>query len=284
MIGLRAPEKRPLPVDPIDLVAIDLDGTLLRQDGAICFQAAQAIHTAMELGVRVVLATGRAPRGVRRVYEALGLDTVQICQNGALVHDPHGDQAMFHEPLPGELARRVIEIARGVAPDIAMAVEVYDRCYTDRPNGDLRKQPSIVEGRVPDMVGALGEVLNAPVTKVMACGEPDRLGGIQMALQRQLGVQVAFSCSHLKLLQVVNGNVDKRAALERVCDYYGIEQSRTMAIGDAPNDLGMIQWAGLGVAMKNGWSQVRCGAHFIVGSNDDAGVAEAFKRYVLLGR
>ncbi len=284
MLGLRERELRPLPVDPIDLVAIDLDGTLLQKDGSISMGSAKAISDAVECGVRVVIATGRAPRGVKRVYEALDLDTVQICQNGALVHDPHGDQAMFHEQIPGHIARSVIEIGRMVDPTLAVAIELYDRCFTDRPNGRIGNDPMLAEGAAPNLVGALGELLDSPITKVMMAGEPEVLGGIQAALQTRLGTHVSFSCSHMRLLQIVAGSVDKGIALERVCDYYDIPQSRTMAIGDAPNDLGMIRWAGLGIAMENAWTQVRNEAHFTVASNNEGGVADAINRYVLSSR
>jgi hypothetical protein len=92
---------------------------------------------------------------------------------------------------------------------------------------------------------------------------------------------VAFSCSHLRLLQVVAGRVDKADALATVAEFYGIDPDRVLAIGDAPNDLGMIRWAGLGVAMQNAWDEVRAAAHFIVPSNEHAGVAHAFRKYVL---
>ena len=302
-------DDRPLSADPVGLVAIDLDGTLLRSDGSICAPSAEAILEATGNGVRVVLATGRAPRKVQPIAKALGLDTLQICHNGALIHDPLKDEPFTHDTMPGQLARQVVEVARRVAPSVAVGVEVLNRCFTDtarqrkqqrrtvsvadraaavneqgpHPEAGLSDTPvgigSIRASGMDDAVGALAEVLDQPVTKVMMIGSPAVLGGIQMALQEQLSDQVGFAFSELKLLQVVRGDVNKATALAKVAAHYGVSPRGVMAIGDAPNDVEMLRWTGLGVAVGNAWDEVRQAAHFVVSTNNDAGVAEALRRY-----
>jgi Cof subfamily protein (haloacid dehalogenase superfamily) len=285
----------------VDMVAIDLDGTLLRSDGSICAPSAEAIMEATEKGVKVVLCSGRSPRSMLNIYQALGLNTLMIAHNGALVIDPVKDETFSHETMASPLAHRVIEVARSVEPNVATAVEVDGRCFTDT----RRRRKPIVAGAVkqavtpmgsdseevdPDSVpaagfneasGALVDVLNRPVTKVMFVGASDVLGGIQMSLQAQLADQVGFSFSDLRLLQVVRGGVDKSTAVAKVAAHYGVQRQAVMAIGDAPNDMGVLAWAGLGVALMNAWEEVRKSAHFICPSNDDEGVAEALRRYVL---
>jgi len=291
-------DDRPLSAAPVDLVAIDLDGTLLRSDGSICFSAAQAILEAVEKGVKIVLCSGRAPRSMMKIYDALGLKTVLIAHNGALVFDPILNTTLEHETMPGALARQVIEVARSVEPTVAAAVEVNGHCYTDT----VRKKPKAAAtmatsyalgGGVVDHVapppaadmqhpaGSLFDVLDLPVTKVMFVGTSDVLGGIQMSLQAKLADKVGFSFSDLRLLQVVRGGVDKATALEKVAARYGVPRQGVMAIGDAPNDMGMLGWAGLGVAMQNAWEEVRRAAHFVCPTNDDAGVAQALRKYAL---
>ena len=288
-------DDRPLSADPVDLVAVDLDGTLLRSDGSICMRSAEAIMEATEKGVKVVLCSGRAPRSMMKIYEALGLKTVMIAHNGALIHDPVASRMIAHETMPGALAKQVIEVARTVEPHVAAAVEVDGRCYTDTTTrrgkkggaaqtsgGGVAELALPPEASMEDAAGALNEVLHRAVTKVMFVGTSDVLGGIQMSLQARLSPKVGFAFSDVRLLQIVRGDVDKATALEKVAALYGVPRQGVMAIGDAPNDMGMLGWAGLGVAVMNAWPEVRQSAHFVCASNDDEGVAKALQRYVLM--
>ncbi len=296
-------DDRPLSADPVDLIAIDLDGTLLRSDGSICAPSAEAIMEATEKGVKVVLCSGRAPRSMMKIYDALGLETVLIAHNGALVFDPLKKAVIIHETMDGELAGKVIEVARSVEPGVAAAVEVDGHCYTDTVRNRAKSaagpdgggvslpgtgnhlqppvQPPVQAADIENPAGPLAEVLHRPVTKVMFVGASDVLGGIQMSLQAKLAGEVGFSFSDLRLLQVVRGGVDKSTALEKVAARYGVPRQGVMAIGDAPNDMGMLAWAGLGVAMQNAWEEVRRSAHFVCPTNDDAGVAQALRKYAL---
>lgn len=292
-------DDRPLSADPVDLIAIDLDGTLLRSDGSICAPSAEAIMEVSEMGVKVVLCSGRAPRSMMRIHEALGLKTVLIAHNGAQVYDPVKKAVILHETMPGELAGKVIEVARSVQPGVAAAVEVDGHCYTDTvrnraksavgsdgggtalPGTGNHLQPPVQAADLEHPAGSLAEVLHRPVTKVMFVGTSDVLGGIQMSLQAKLADKVGFSFSDLRLLQVVRGGVDKSTALAKVAALYGVPRQGVMAIGDAPNDMGMLAWAGLGVAMQNAWEEVRRSAHFVCPTNDDAGVAQALRKYAL---
>ena len=316
---LRPGEERPLSLESVGLVAIDLDGTLLRCDGSICLHAAEAIAEAVERGVKIVIATGRSPRSLLRIYQGLGLDTPIICHNGALILDPPARRVLYHETLAADTARRVMQIGRRVYPDIAIGLEVFDRCHTRNSLKATGPAPQIniaaaleAEVETPHGVtssrGASGASLNGSalamealsepeddalaifepvlatpggITKVMFTGEPDVLGGIQTSLESALGGEVSFACSHMHLLQVVHHAAHKAAAIEQVARRYGVARSGVMAIGDAPNDLSMIRWAGLGIATGNAWPEVQAAAHCVVLSNEDAGVAYAIRKYVL---
>ncbi len=294
-------DDRPLSAEAVGLVGIDLDGTLLRSDGSICFQSAEAIMEAAERGVKVVLVSGRAPRSMLPIHRALGLSTLLIGHNGAVIYDPASNETIANETMPGPLARQIVDLARGIAPDLAIGVEVDDKLYTEttrrrqkqaalagaRGGGgetfDAAVDPAAIpEAGFADASGAFVDVLDRPVTKVMMIGAPHLLGDLQMALQRTAANHVDFSFSDLRLLQVVRRGVDKAAALATVAQRYGVPRAGVMAIGDAPNDVPMLRWAGLGVAMRNAWDEVRQTAHFTCAGNDDAGVAEAIKRYVML--
>ena len=272
---------KPLSAEPIELVSIDLDGTLLRPDGTVGARSAAALEAATAAGLKVVLNTGRAPRGIRAVYHALGLKTFVITHNGALVTDPcHGDAIIEHITLPGAVAWQAIGIARREAPKVSVGVDVLGRCITDNADPRVFAERTLVDR--PVVAARFDVCMSKPVTKLLLVGDADELGGVQMALLEQLKGQISFAFSHQSLLQVVSPRADKGAGLATVARYYRVPQQRVMAIGDAPNDLPMLRWAGLSVAMGNGWHDARQTAQFVVASNDDDGVAEAIRRYVLM--
>jgi Cof subfamily protein (haloacid dehalogenase superfamily) len=294
-------EDRPLSLEPVSMVAIDLDGTLLRQDGSICFHGAEAIFEAVERGVKVVIATGRAPRSVRSIYKSLGLDTPLVCHNGALLLSPD-NRIVEHLTLRPAIARKVIELARAAEPQVMIGIENFDQCYTEKSaRSHMARRPDIAAssagsgheaadaaatgiaelGANDHALGPFAAVLNDPVTKIMFVGEPHVLGGVQSALKERLADEVSFAFSHMRLLQVVHRKADKATALAQVAEQFGMGSEQVMAIGDAPNDIGMIRWAGLGIALANAWPEVQHAAHFIVRGNDDGGVAEAIGRFVL---
>lgn len=268
---------RPLPVEPIRLIALDLDGTLLDARGAVSAANAAAIAMAREGGIRVVLATMRPPRGVATTAGHLGLDGLHIHHNGALIFDQAHARVVHHEPLPGATARRVIEIAQTIAPRAKVGVEVIDRLYTAVAGRLGKGIPG--HGGSPD--GDMDAALEQPVTKILITGSTAHLADIQHAVATKTNGGVTFATSHLRLLQVVAPGVDKARALERVARHYGVGRRSVMAVGDAPNDLGMLRWAGLSVAVANGWEDVRRAAQFVVPAHDRDGVAEAIRRYAL---
>lgn len=271
---------KPLPVEPVRLIAIDLDGSLLRSDGTIGESTVAAVREASAQGIRVVLATARPPRGVIASYQKLALDTVQVNHNGALVYDARQRKVIEHLPIDASLARQVVSIARQIAPKIPIGVDVIDTLYCDKSNNS-NNDLNLSHAGVTSAAGLLEPVLNEPVTKVFMTGEPHELAHIQMTLHEKLRARVAFATSHLKLLQVVAEGVDKAVGLARVAGMYDVPAQSVMAIGDAPNDLGMFKWAGLAVAVKNAWRDVLKAAHFAVPSNDEDGVGEAIRRFAL---
>ena len=128
------------PADPIELVAIDVDGTLLRSDKKLTRKTALVIAEATHNGINIVLASARPPRSVREIYKYLKLKTPTIHYNGALVHDLPAKKNIFHQPLTSKLARRIIKFARRIDPDVIVSVEILDKWYTDHFNNDLAGQ------------------------------------------------------------------------------------------------------------------------------------------------
>lgn len=278
---LQTNEKEVLPMLPekVGLVALDLDGTLLRSDGSVSEASVEAVRLASARGVKIVIASARAPRDTKRVYQKLGLDTIQITHNGALIHDPVSSNALYHKTMDGSMIRRVIQRAREIEPLITVAVEQMDQITVDRVNGE-----SLVKARLPaapDNIARVDARLDQPVTKVMMFGQPAPLCKIEVMMQHDFKDEVSQSFTDMHMLTVNHPKVDKGYALAKVAKFYGVDQGSVMAIGDAPNDLGMLKWAGVKISLNNGWPAARRAADILVPSNDDDGVAFAIKKYVL---
>lgn len=268
----------------IRLVALDIDGTLLRSDKRLTQMTADTVLEVVRRGVHVVLASARPPRSVRPFYDCMGLKTPQINYNGALIYDPVTGKNLHHQPLDPGLVKRVVRFARRRDPAVLVSVEILDRWYTDRPvpvNGKLQTETS--RAFKPDFIGPLKAFLHVPATKLMFLGPPRQSRELheQLAVKFQGQVNIVVSDKHL--LQVLHPGVDKAGALGQIAGGFGIDRSAVMAIGDAPNDLEMIRWAGVGVAVGNAWREVLDVADHVVPSNDDYGVVHALRRFVLDG-
>ncbi len=261
------------------MVAIDIDGTLLRTDKRISQGTVDAIAGCVKRGVKVVLASARPPRSVREIYELLKLDTLSIHYNGALIHEMTRKRNVFHKPLTVDVTRQIIADARRLDPQCLVSIEILDKWYTDHFDPELPTETSRVFN--PDFIGPLDAFLKVPVTKLMLLAPPHRMVKIWKMVQRRYKGKVAMAISDDHLVQLMDRTVDKAVALEQVAASYGLKASDVMAIGDAPNDKRMLEWAGLGVAMGNAWESVRSAADVVVPANDDDGVAHAIERYVL---
>ena len=269
------PELRETP--KIKLVAIDLDGTLLDSNKKVSEQTVRALQCLT--GARVVIASARPPRSVRHIYGQLGLDTWQINYNGALIWDETAQQPIFHRPLKATLSREMVDVARDMFDEVLIHAEIMDKWYTDRD--DMSHTTETGKLFKPDGICPVDEFCAHPITKLMMLGDPPILTRIEALLLEQFSDHVSILHTDRDLLQIMDKRVSKAVALQKVATHYGIKQEEVMAVGDAPNDVGMLQFAGVAVAMDNAHDVVKKIADWIAPSNDDHGVHAALVRYGL---
>ncbi len=264
---------------PIRLVAIDLDGTLLNDAKQVSDRTALALAGLPARGVRVVIASARPPRSVRHIYRLLKLDTLTINYNGALVWDEPARRAVLHKPLPGELVAEIVDVARDFFDDVGVSCEVLDRWFTDEVD-DVHVTET---GRMfrPDVVAPLETFVHADTTKLMLAADASVIPRLESLLLRRFGDRVLVLQTDDDLLQVASPAAGKAAALRWVADHYGVPMGQIMAIGDAPNDVGMLQLAGVGVAMDNAKPVTKAVADWVAPSNNDHGVHAALVRFGL---
>ncbi len=251
----------------IRLVATDLDGTLLQPDGTVTPRARAALRAARARGLRIVLVTGRPPRGVRRLAVS-DCAEVAICANGALVYDPAADRLLEQHPIPTAVVRRLVLDLRQAAPGVVFAAEIglAFRREPDYPQGDpLDKRDGAVEDALD--FGARG------VAKLLA-RHPRMVQKLLLPLAEAVaGDDAVVTRSGGELLEISAAGVTKASALERFCSAAGLAAADVAAIGDMVNDLSMLRWAGHAVAVANAHPDVLATADEVIGGNERDGVA-----------
>ena len=264
------------------LVAIDIDGTLLDQEGRIRPAVARAVRRAADAGVTVVLATGRRYRRTLPFMHELGLSTYAICQHGTVVRAVGDGSVRERSPLDLQTA---LDIGRKLE-EMALEPIYFVDGYDEGVDFILTAEPALpgtVEYASKHMdTWRLGEAELAkwPVLVVSARDEWSRLEAAQAAVCAGWGGRTQ---SHiLKIVEyvypgfeVLSADAGKGTALLALARRLGIPREATAAIGDGSNDVDMIEKAGLGIAMGNAGEPLRRAADVVVASNESEGVAEA---------
>ncbi len=263
----------------VELVAIDLDGTLLTSGKTITERTKRVLRALVNQDVRIVIASARPPRSVAGAYKTLGLTDCVICYNGALIYDPKSKQMLAHHPIKLNIAKNVVNRVREIYPDILVSVEVLDHWYTDKINNSY--QTEVSKQFQPDRLGPIDSWLDCDVTKILLLGEEQYIERVKNVLVAEFIGKIGMAQGEKHLLQIMAKGVSKGQALKDVCSFYDIPLQRTIAVGDESNDIDMLEAAGIGIAMADAPDKVKRVADYVTSGNDDDGVAEALEKFVL---
>lgn len=254
-----------------ELVALDIDGTLVDRQGNLPLDVKSAVQRVVASDTPLVLATGRAWLDTRPVFEQLELPPGPVvCSNGAVVlgHPPSDERRMVTFS-PAEVIGTVIEHV----PNARIAVEesgVGFRLNRLFPEGDLR-------GRLT--IQSLAELAAQPVPRVIVC-DPDARQEDFTALAASIGMHgVSYSVGWSAWLDIVPSGVNKATALAGICAELGIASDNVLALGDGHNDLEMLAWAGRGVAMGGSPREVQAAAADVAATFEDGGTAVELERW-----
>jgi HAD superfamily hydrolase (TIGR01484 family) len=240
----------------VRLIATDIDGTLIAGGRDASARTLAALRAAEAAGLAVVLVTGRPPRSARVIAEALGVRGPTICANGALVVDMPAIQLIRDVRIEGELAVSLIAELAAAIPGIVFAWERgldwgRDEAWPFTARGPVDPSlPGGVVGPVPPQA-AMG--LSKMISYVEGADPDLTVQRVREVLAERAEVSTATSPP---LAEITAKGCDKRNALEWLCRSMSITRDEVLAIGDAPNDLPMLLWAGRGVAMGNAHASV----------------------------
>jgi Cof subfamily protein (haloacid dehalogenase superfamily) len=264
----------------IRLVASDLDDTLLRGDLTVSERVIEAIHKARQRGVHFTFATGRMPASTRPYVKQIGIEVPIITYNGAMIQEAVSGDIIFRNVIPIETAREVVDWL--LNQEIHLHVYRRDEVFVQKMNDWSREYARAT--RVPVEEANLAELLKREhegVEKVLLFGSYEELEarGEEILERFQGKIRITRSKSHF--LEIIHPEVNKGAALKALAERLDIKQEEVMAIGDNLNDIEMIRYAGLGVAIGNARKEVKEAANIVTGSNQEDGVAQAIEQYVL---
>lgn len=252
-----------------NVVATDLDGTLLRNDSTLSGRTREVMRKVRESGTRVVAATARPPRVIEELFGGDDLIDVAICGNGAVLYEVGSHDVRLLHPIPDDVSRRVIAEIAAAVPGVGFAVETGHRVLFE-PN--YRYRPTLDNHRVP--VATVDDLLAEPLVKVMVHLPEEDPDAAWALVSDSLGDVVACTWSAERApLEIAATGVSKAATLAELCASWNVPAVAVLAFGDAPNDLPMLAWAGTGIAVANAHPAVLAAVEGRTASNDDDGVA-----------
>ncbi|MCL2107469.1 MAG: Cof-type HAD-IIB family hydrolase [Oscillospiraceae bacterium] len=256
------------------LLAADMDGTLLNGDYAMTRRTREALRAAMDAGVLFVPSTGRPMLGMEWLNALFPEDLPYIVFNGALVLTGKSRGVLYSRPLDAAYAHEIFEM--GLRLDIPMIIWEGDRLFTNRDCEATREYRTITGAQL-HVIGALDH----SVTKMLWLLTPEEALRYQEEMRARYRERLNWHTSRPYMLEVVAAEASKGRALAEIGAAYGIEAGEMIAVGDGHNDISMLEYAGLGVAMGNAPEAVKRVCQHTTLSNDEDGVAAVIEKYFL---
>ena len=276
------------PKKPIKLIALDLDGTTLTSDITLPEENRKAFEEAVAKGVSVVAASGRCFSALPE--EVTGIDGVQyaVSSNGAQVHDMRSGKIIHSNCMDPAAVKMLHDIIVENGYDAEVFVEGY--AYMERETWQ-----EIMDGRITFRRREYIKKTRKPIDNLMQfmLDNDDKIENVNIFFD-SMDVKPAIrkTLEPLEPIATVTTSFDlnwevgslttsKAGGIRVLCEILGIEMDEVMSFGDSPNDIPMIEEAGMGVAVENAKDSVKAVADFVTTSNDDAGVAVAVRKFVL---
>ena len=278
-IGSRAGGQRIEPRESprIKLVALDLDGTIVRLDGSVSGRVIKALEYCVASGASIVFVTGRAPDMLRDLPLHVLSDPIIICSGGATLFNAQSGQVEHTELVGSEAVARVLELGRSAYPVGRFCLETVTGSIWEP--GFRSGATTVRKGTETADVRKLGPMFSS-VIKVLFRNDGDSPQDMMTTLSPQLShlVAITYGSTRYSILEFAPHGVNKGSALEKYALKRQIDQGGVIAFGDQPNDLEMLTWVGRGFAMANGHPNLLQTIGEVAPSIDSDGVAVVLER------
>jgi Cof subfamily protein (haloacid dehalogenase superfamily) len=268
------------------LLCLDMDGTLLNSEGKVSEKNLEAIRKAHEKGVKVTVCTGRLFASARYYAEMLGVKVPVIASNGAYIREKDNDRVIYKSNLGFDNLMQVLEVLKKF--NLTYYFNTFDTVLMERldPNNayarinkSLPKDKQIKLLEVKDWEAALKHNEEELLKCICVDKDAERIARAKRELQNNKELEVVSSMYNN--VEIMKKGVSKGRAVEVLAGFYNLRREEVMCIGDNENDISMLRYAGMGVAMGNGEDFVKEVADYITDTNNNEGVAKAIERFIL---
>ncbi len=257
----------------IKLIATDLDGTFLNENSSISDYNKKIFKSLMNEGIEIILSTGRPFNGMKRYKDMIENDNYSIVFNGAIIADTNGN-FIYNKVIDSDISKSILNLYKKY--DVYLHVYSGERYIVSEP--DFYYERYIEREKITDTIIGLDNINNFEFSKMVFIGDRDELEKLQNDIRNNFNVHTSFS--HTNFLEVLASGINKGTALEWLCNKKGISREEIIAFGDNYNDIEMIEYAGIGVAVGNAEESVKKSADYVCLTNYEDGVGRFLKDYL----
>jgi Cof subfamily protein (haloacid dehalogenase superfamily) len=272
-------------IGQIQLLVLDIDGTIAGESNQIRPAVKQAIRAAQVKGVQVAIATGRMYQSALRFYQEVGSSLPLLAYQGAFIKSPVDEKVYCHYPVSRETAHQMLDYFEQTELKRFLSIHFYidDQLYVREITSETEAYAER-SGVVPIPVGDLRQVLDREPTKILALSDDteliDRL--LTSLRQRYTPAELYFTKSVATFFEVANPLVNKGVAVRYLAEeMLGLRPENVMTVGDNFNDVEMLEYAGIGIAMGNAPAEVQTYANWVAPSVEADGAAVAIEKFIL---
>jgi Cof subfamily protein (haloacid dehalogenase superfamily) len=267
----------------IKLLALDIDGTIMDTDYLIKEPVKKIIKRVQEeTNIIIVLASGRMTHSTKIVADELGITTIAIVYQGAMVRDFSNNKILYHKTLDPDCSLKVIEDIEN--ENIHVNIYIDDNLYM-KQESEIARQYTSNRNLQAHIIKDYSLLQHNPPTKLLALDrDTERLQKLKQVWRRKFNNKMSIFSSRDIYVEFVHKEVNKGKSLyEFARQHFNIDPTEIMAVGDGENDLEMIRDAGLGIAMGNAVDEVKQVAKHITSPVDQNGLVEAIESFIFNG-
>jgi Cof subfamily protein (haloacid dehalogenase superfamily) len=271
------------------LICIDMDGTLLNSNHKISEISNIALRKARDMGVHVVISTGRGYVDAAAYSDLIGLNSPIIACTGAIIKEKHSDDVIYKSTIDEELCKKLLKIFNkyNVKPIFNSIYKVYCGDLILKVAMEFMKIRGFINKNVKlDYIKneeKWFDIFKYEKDNIIKCEiinkNREKIYNIRKELVNVSGIEITSSSNYN--IEITKKGASKGKAIEILANYYNIKKEEIIAIGDSDNDLSAIEFAGMGVAMGNANEKLKKKSNFVTDSNDNDGVAKVINKLIL---
>lgn len=261
-------------------LVLDIDGTLTNSKKEISVATGQAIQELMMRGQKVILASGRPTPGMRRYARELELDRYGgylLSFNGAKIVDCHTEEIIYQRLLPLTLLPGLYRFAK--ENGCGLITYLGDDVISAFPPDEYVELEARINGLPVKEKANFLEFVDFDINKCLMTAEPEKAALLEEQLQERYGSDASIYRSEPFFIEIMPPNVNKAASLDKILPVLGVSREDIVCCGDGFNDISMIEYAGVGVAMGNAQQVVKDAADYVTASNDEDGLIQVIDQF-----